>query len=186
MIGRSRSAGLTLHDEQISGRHLEVRSAAGGGHEAVELGSTNGTRLDGQALEPGVAAPMRDGSTLVLGACVMVYRRGAAVVGPAGAAEDLGATVASAEGEATAPAAFEGGDGPAGQEIGPTQEAIDATVATSGPPVGAVPMVERLPVEPGSGAGAGRKSGPAWGFVAVAGAVLTVVAYLGWRVFGSG
>src|SRR5687768_17939123 len=57
-IGREGSTGLALDDEQASRRHARV--TAQGDHAVVEdLGSTNGTYLNGQPIE--AEAPLRPG-----------------------------------------------------------------------------------------------------------------------------
>ncbi|MEM7682905.1 MAG: FHA domain-containing protein [Planctomycetota bacterium] len=189
VVGRSRSAGLTLHDGQISSRHLEVRPAEGGGHEAVELGSTNGTRLDGQPLEPGGVHRLREGATLVLGGCVMVYRphAGGAVSTP-GFDETLAATQAVPDHADTAGEAAQSataGQSPAEPEIAPTLPALDATFATADAPAAGLGPRDATargapdPARPKSAAGNA-------GLWAVAVGVVVVLAYLGWRVIGGG
>ncbi len=56
--------GLALADAQVSRRHLELRPA-GDRLVVTDLGSTNGTFLDGERI--GGPVPLRAGSTLVLG-----------------------------------------------------------------------------------------------------------------------
>ncbi len=57
VIGRSRDCDLTLDDANVSRRHAEVRQE-GGGFVLVDLGSTNGVKVNGRrtreaALQPG-------------------------------------------------------------------------------------------------------------------------------------
>jgi DNA-binding NtrC family response regulator len=67
IIGRSSSAGFVADDERVSRRHLRIR-LSDGGLQAVDLGSRNGTTLNGRklqterALQPGdelTAGPVR-------------------------------------------------------------------------------------------------------------------------------
>src|SRR5262245_9205586 len=53
LIGRDRHCDLVLHSEHTSTRHAEIRGRPGG-WEARDLGSRNGTSLDGARLAPGV------------------------------------------------------------------------------------------------------------------------------------
>ena len=57
---------ISLRDPGASRRHLKI-ARIGGVFHALELGSANGTLLDGTPLEPGVPAPLRLGSSLRLG-----------------------------------------------------------------------------------------------------------------------
>ena len=71
VLGRSREADLQVRDRQVSGRHcsLTIDAAAAGGPgplqvQVEDLGSTNGTFVDGQRIDRGTIAP---GQTLRLG-----------------------------------------------------------------------------------------------------------------------
>lgn len=59
--------GLVVPGATVSGRHLEVRPGRRGGLEVVDLGSTNGTFLDGQDLRGRGAVALAVGSRLELG-----------------------------------------------------------------------------------------------------------------------
>ena len=72
-IGRHSSNAVALHDTQVSRRHLEVRSEQGGGYWLVDLGSGNGTLLNGHAIQE---APLRSGDTITLGQSVLIYTAG--------------------------------------------------------------------------------------------------------------
>src|SRR6266436_6475781 len=57
-VGRHSSNSVALHDTQVSRRHLELRSLQAGGYSVFDLGSGNGTLLNGQ---PVSSAPLRSG-----------------------------------------------------------------------------------------------------------------------------
>jgi hypothetical protein len=72
LVGRrSNSRGIypevDIDDPGVSHRHLKFIRQKDGGFSALELGSANGTQLNGAALEPGVLAPVKPGDELVLG-----------------------------------------------------------------------------------------------------------------------
>ena len=58
---------IALADPGISRRHLRVLREANGVLRVLDLGSTNGTRLNGVALEANVPVPLREGDALTLG-----------------------------------------------------------------------------------------------------------------------
>jgi hypothetical protein len=68
-LGRSEECDVVLADPLVSRRHLEVQPVASGGWDAVDLGSTAGTRCNG---EPISRHRLRSGDRLTLGACVVV------------------------------------------------------------------------------------------------------------------
>lgn len=65
VIGRGADADLTLAVEAVSRRHAEVR-VQGGRPTVVDLGSRNGTTLNGVALVAHQPAPVDDGDEIVL------------------------------------------------------------------------------------------------------------------------
>ncbi len=67
VVGRGRDADIVLSDPLVSSRHLALRRTASGEVLAEDLGSANGTVLDGRALKPGEAVPVRFGTFLHLG-----------------------------------------------------------------------------------------------------------------------
>lgn len=90
VVGRKKGASLQLQDEDLSNEHCMVVEDQGVLH-LVDLGSTNGTFLDGERLRG--RAQLRPGVTIRLGAGLTLE-----VVGPGGAKPS--ARKASAEGSA--------------------------------------------------------------------------------------
>jgi signal transduction histidine kinase len=68
-VGRHSSNEVALHDTQVSRRHLELRAVAGG-YQLFDLGSGNGTLLNGRAVKE---SPLRSGDTITLGQSVLMY-----------------------------------------------------------------------------------------------------------------
>jgi S-DNA-T family DNA segregation ATPase FtsK/SpoIIIE len=66
IIGRGRAGGLAVDDPAISRRHLQIRCATDI-ITLTDVGSSNGTRLDGRDLSAGVAVEIRAGAILELG-----------------------------------------------------------------------------------------------------------------------
>lgn len=58
---------IVISDPGISRRHLRILRAPDGSLAALDLGSMNGTRLNGAALEPNVPTPLREGDEVTLG-----------------------------------------------------------------------------------------------------------------------
>jgi ABC-type multidrug transport system ATPase subunit len=56
-IGRALDNDLVLTDLMVSRHHAELRTTSGGRHEIVDLGSHNGTFLNGQPVERGTVGP---------------------------------------------------------------------------------------------------------------------------------
>lgn len=65
-LGRVEGNAIVVEEEAVSARHCELRRTASGAYEIRDLGSTNGTRLNGEALGP-EARELHDGDTLLLG-----------------------------------------------------------------------------------------------------------------------
>jgi pSer/pThr/pTyr-binding forkhead associated (FHA) protein len=65
VIGRSPQSDLELRDMSVSWRHAELRRSAGE-WALVDLGSTNGTRVNGWQAGPGF--PVRPGDRVTFGA----------------------------------------------------------------------------------------------------------------------
>jgi hypothetical protein len=71
VIGRANDCELRLDDPGVSRRHAEVR-VSGNEAEIIDLGSTNGIRVNGNAVP---SARLRDGDRIDLGSTSLVFRR---------------------------------------------------------------------------------------------------------------
>ena len=68
VLGREEAAGVAgLGDHFVSGRHLQISTAEAGGLIVEELGSMNGSRLNGTALVAGQISQLDPGDELRLG-----------------------------------------------------------------------------------------------------------------------
>lgn len=65
-IGRKAPCQITLEDDQVSSRHAEIRRAEGQ-IRIVDLGSTNGTSVNGSRLKPDHPTSIYDGDRIVIG-----------------------------------------------------------------------------------------------------------------------
>ena len=70
VIGRHADCDLVLTDEQASRRHAQVEAGADG-YVLVDLGSTNGTRLNGEPVEQ--PAPLTHGDRIEIGRAVVRF-----------------------------------------------------------------------------------------------------------------
>ncbi|HLV98770.1 MAG TPA: FHA domain-containing protein [Ktedonobacterales bacterium] len=66
-IGRSRQNRLAFTHRQISARHAEIHPLGNGRFQMIDVGSTNGTSVNGLRLTAGTPYPLGDGDTLLLG-----------------------------------------------------------------------------------------------------------------------
>ncbi len=64
-LGRIEGNAIVVEEDAVSARHCELRRV-GPGYQVVDLGSTNGTRLNGEALG-GEPRDLHDGDVLLLG-----------------------------------------------------------------------------------------------------------------------
>ena len=74
VVGRGSEADLRINDPGVSRRHVEIRVQQGGDRirvEAVDLGSTNGTVVDGRRVQQ---ALLHDGSSVLIGNTTLVVR----------------------------------------------------------------------------------------------------------------
>ena len=67
VIGRGASADVTLPFETISRAHAQLARDDGGGHFITDMGSKNGTWLNGERLLSNQAYAVRDGDTIKFG-----------------------------------------------------------------------------------------------------------------------
>jgi hypothetical protein len=65
-IGRSSSNKLVITDSQVSGRHLQI-VPQGPGYLLLDVGSSNGTSVNGQRLLPQTYRPLHNGDVIVIG-----------------------------------------------------------------------------------------------------------------------
>jgi signal transduction histidine kinase len=72
-LGRDGSNPIRLHDNEVSRRHAELRPADGQGFRIVDLGSANGTFVNGRPVDQ---APLRSGDQVRLGRSVLLYSEG--------------------------------------------------------------------------------------------------------------
>ncbi len=70
-IGRLPDCDIVLKDKGASRRHAQIRTE-GGVSTLTDLGSTNGTRLNGQMVQ---SRRLEDGDRIVIGSTVLEYRR---------------------------------------------------------------------------------------------------------------
>jgi Protein of unknown function (DUF3662)/FHA domain len=71
VIGRSRDCDIQLSDVNVSRRHAELRQE-GASYWIVDLGSTNGTEVNGKRVK---RAKLRDGDTIMLGSTELTFER---------------------------------------------------------------------------------------------------------------
>jgi pSer/pThr/pTyr-binding forkhead associated (FHA) protein len=69
VLGRGDECDLVLDDEKASRRHARVTVAGSGTVEVEDLGSTNGTYVDGARI--GARTPLQAGSTLTIGNTIL-------------------------------------------------------------------------------------------------------------------
>lgn len=144
VVGRE-DAGLTIDDEEISRRHAAIRPVDGG-VEIEDLGSTNGTYVNGTRIDG--ATRLAGGDTVKLGRSVLQVEaaRAAATVAaavpptPAAASPAPVAAAASAPGGRSAPAAAFGAyavpavkrsRGIASRQLGPQVVSFAVVAATA-------------------------------------------------------
>ena len=73
VIGRAWLAERGLADAEVSGRHLRI-DRAGGALRVADVGSRNGTWVNGSRLAPRDLTPLDDGAVLRLGRILFVFR----------------------------------------------------------------------------------------------------------------
>ncbi len=76
-IGRASDNAVVLNDPQVSRRHARIEWGEDG-CRVVDLGSANGTRLNGAEIPPRVPQPLKEGDALAIGGFTLALRPGAA------------------------------------------------------------------------------------------------------------
>ncbi len=79
-LGRASECEVQLVDTELSRRHAQLRRRTDGGWEIEDLGSRNGTRVDG-ALIRAASVPLRDGALIELGSHRLLFDPPVDVVG---------------------------------------------------------------------------------------------------------
>lgn len=69
-IGRSPDRTVVILDDSVSRRHAEIRRTAAGVFRLVDMGSTNGSRVNG---EPVTEADLHDGDVILLGDVAVTF-----------------------------------------------------------------------------------------------------------------
>ncbi|HET9242531.1 MAG TPA: DUF3662 and FHA domain-containing protein [Gaiella sp.] len=75
VVGRSRECDIRLDDGNVSRRHAELERGDDSGWSVVDLGSTNGTEVNGRRITR--RTPLADGDRIVIGGTELVFGRGA-------------------------------------------------------------------------------------------------------------
>jgi hypothetical protein len=71
ILGRDEGCDITIDDANVSRRHAQIKKDATGRWKLTDLGSTNGTRLNGN---PVSSALLRDGDQVSLGMTILEFR----------------------------------------------------------------------------------------------------------------
>ena len=80
-IGRAPTNKLVIKEGQASGRHAEIRPE-GNGYVLVDLGSTNGTSINGRRLQAQVPQELRGGDVITIGGASITVELAAAALPP--------------------------------------------------------------------------------------------------------
>ena len=71
VLGRSSEADILIDDTGVSRRHLEIRTGPGTA-QAIDLGSTNGSYVNGQKIVG--SSDLADGATIMMGRTKIIFR----------------------------------------------------------------------------------------------------------------
>lgn len=74
VVGRDPNSFVVLHDGKVSSKHLKLVYDPSGAWSVLDLGSTNGTYINGQRVSG--QAYLNDGDSIKVGDTVLVYRQG--------------------------------------------------------------------------------------------------------------
>ena len=94
MIGRGSDVDVQLPDTGISRRHGELLLQPDGHHVYRDLGSTNGSRVNGRKVHE---ATLQDGDRIEVGRSVLVYHHPGAAARPGGGDRAASCPAAPAE-----------------------------------------------------------------------------------------
>jgi len=75
-IGRDKGMGLPLSDSEMSSHHAEV-GVSGESAYVLDKGSTNGTFVNDERVEPDIPRTLKDGDVIKLGSTTLQYKSGA-------------------------------------------------------------------------------------------------------------
>ena len=67
LVGRASNCDVVLLDPSVSKLHAHLRLVSGGGFEVVDIGSQNGTTVNGVKLAPDAARPLKPRDGIVFG-----------------------------------------------------------------------------------------------------------------------
>ncbi|MDX2009092.1 MAG: FHA domain-containing protein [Myxococcaceae bacterium] len=72
-VGRAPDADVSINDGTLSSMHLVLLRGADGAWHADELGSTNGTTVDGAELKAGGPVPLQNGAAIKAGQVALTF-----------------------------------------------------------------------------------------------------------------
>lgn len=72
-VGRAANCDIVLRDSSVSKLHAHIRVLSPSLAEITDVKSSNGTRVNGQALAPMVAMRLHSGDTMLLGSVVLQF-----------------------------------------------------------------------------------------------------------------
>ncbi|MBL8941260.1 MAG: FHA domain-containing protein [Archangium sp.] len=73
-VGRAPDADISLNDGTLSGHHLTLARLSDGRWTVEDLGSTNGTTVEGLTLKVGDRMPLRNGSVIKAGQVTLTFQ----------------------------------------------------------------------------------------------------------------
>ncbi len=73
-VGRAPEADISLNDGTLSGHHLTLARLSDGRWTIEDLGSTNGTTVEGLTLKVGDRMPLRNGSVIKAGQVTLSFQ----------------------------------------------------------------------------------------------------------------
>lgn len=91
-VGRRSGNDVVISDAFMSGKHGEITVNPDGTAQFVDVGSTNGSYVDGQRLAPHSPIPLVEGTVFTLGKTQVTYRASAPAGAGAGSSADGGAS----------------------------------------------------------------------------------------------